>query len=136
MSLTNKFLGFTQYTKDVFDKLSFEQKTGRLNLVREIIDNKVTKSQIYFGNRLYAESNGDLLTKEVADASYGKVSEVQYNRNIIDMLVNVFSTWSKNENEPESIKGQIKKAKDEIITILESDYLKKTALTIEGDDVD
>lgn len=136
MSLTNKFLGFTQYTKDEFDKLSFEQKTGRLNLVREIIDNKVTKSQIYFGNRLYAESNSDLLTKEVADASYGKLSEVQYNRNVIDMLVNVFSTWSQNENEPESIKGLIKRAKDEIITILESDYLKKTALTIEGDDVD
>ena len=44
--------------------------------------------------------------------------------------------WSKNENEPESIKGQIKTAKDEIISILESDYLKKTELTIEGDDVD
>ena len=136
MSLTNKFLGFTQYTKDEFDKLSFEEKTGRLNLVREIIDNKVTKSQIYFGNRLYGEANGDFLTKEVADASYGKLSEVQYNRTIIDMLVNIFSTWSKNENEPESIKGQIKTAKDEIISILESDYLKKTELTIEGDDVD
>lgn len=136
MSLTNKFLGFTQYTKDEFDKLSFEQKTGRLNLVREIIDNKVTKSQIYFGNRLYAESNSDLLTKEVADASYGKLGEVQYNRTIINMLVDVFSTWSKNENEPQSIKGLIKTAKDEIISILESDYLKKTELTIEGDDVD
>lgn len=126
MSLTNKFLGFTQYTKDEFDKLSFEEKTGRLNLVREIIDDKVTKSQIYFGNRLYAETNGDFLTKEVADASYGKLSEVQYNRTIIDMLVEVFSTWSKNENEPQSIKGQIKTAIDTQNENIASNYALKS----------
>ena len=39
MSLTNKFIGWAQYTKDEFEKLSFTQKTGRLIFVRDIENN-------------------------------------------------------------------------------------------------
>lgn len=55
----NKFIGWAQYTKDEFDKLSFTQKSGRLIFVRDIENNIVKHSQIYFGSRLYAEVNGE-----------------------------------------------------------------------------
>lgn len=59
MSLTNKFIGWAQYTKDEFEKLSFTQKTGRLIFVRDIENNICKHSQIYFGSRLYAEVNSE-----------------------------------------------------------------------------
>ena len=56
----NKFLGWSQYTKDEFDKLSKVEKFGRLFFVRELDESGETKTaSIYFGNRLYAEVNSD-----------------------------------------------------------------------------
>jgi hypothetical protein len=56
----NKFIGWAQYTKEEFTKLTFTQKAGRLIFVRELDENGLcTHSQIYFGSRLYAEVNSD-----------------------------------------------------------------------------
>lgn len=57
----NKFIGWAQYTKEEFQKLSFTQKAGRLIFVRDMDKNGVCQhSEIYFGTRLYAEVNGIL----------------------------------------------------------------------------
>jgi hypothetical protein len=57
----NKFIGWAQYTKDEFQKLSFTQKVGKLIFVRDIDENgECQHSEIYFGTRLYAEVNGIL----------------------------------------------------------------------------
>ena len=75
MSKVNKFIGWAQYTKDEFDKLTFTQKIGRIIFVRDIKDNEITHSQIYFGTRLYAEIN-DVLNIKVSNIinSLGQIS--------------------------------------------------------------
>lgn len=65
MSKVNKFFGYAQYTKEEFDKLRFTEKAGRLIFVRDIKEDGTIHSQIYFGTRLYAETNSTILNDRI-----------------------------------------------------------------------
>ena len=51
------FYGVKQVTEDFYKNLSDEEKVGYLWLVRRIKDNTVVWAGIYFGTRLYGETD-------------------------------------------------------------------------------
>lgn len=86
-------------------------------------------------NRIAALESIDYATKadipEMPNLDgYATTGEVSQLKSIQDMLLDLCVTWSKNETEPDSIKGKIKTAIDALNEIIAANYALKSEIPV------
>ena len=86
-------------------------------------------------NRIAALESIDYATKadipEMPNlAGYATTGEVSQLKSVQDMLLDLCVTWSKNENEPDSIKGKIKTAIDKQNENIAANYALKSEIPV------